>query len=253
MHVLCFRPYHHLESGAVLLKCHVSVYYVYNGSWTLHGSWQNFYMKRFDYTLIGCTAFGANVHDHLVKLKIAKFFSRRVCWWFAKIYAHKNFLLYGIMQCHRCVPQCQQTISKVEFLVLNLARNFNWKGFTDNVASQLQLVLLRANSQLWTPQQPRSKSSWSNSTAVSLTCVIPRESTSIYTLHLDLINAGKKTTAILFPCHFFSFCDVINNITKGMPIHEMWLKWLKVTVSTQKCSKPENSLLYCMQGNKTRE
>ena len=35
--------------------------------------------------------------DQVTKLKIAKFFSWCVCWWFAKIYARENFLLYGII------------------------------------------------------------------------------------------------------------------------------------------------------------
>ena len=33
--------------------------------------------------------------DLVAKLKITNSFSWHVCWWFAKIYAHENFLLYG--------------------------------------------------------------------------------------------------------------------------------------------------------------
>ena len=33
---------------------------------------------------------------------------------------------------------------------------------------------------------------------------------------------------------FIKPCIVVNDITKGTPTYDTWLKWLKVTVSTQK-------------------
>ena len=80
--------------------------------------------------------------------------------------------------------------------------------------------------------------------AVSVMCVLPRETTRLRTLYLELIKAGPQRQKPYFSP------IVVSDITKGIPIHDTSVKWLQLKVSKIESfhSLKWNSWLVKLQG-----
>ena len=102
-----------------------------------------------------------------------------------------------ILWCHRCIYTMMPTNyqpAKISHIRTNISYKFDWKGFGDNPTSSA--ITVSPQNQLTTssitPATRKQAPQGKLHCAVSVPWVLPRETTRLHTLYLELINAGQQ-------------------------------------------------------------